>query len=468
MPSTANAAAPYVTTEQRMAAKMQADREAAEAREAALPGLVRSNQVTVGDCPLCRGRFNVTTAPEGHYRLWKGQATCPHTKAEIVAAFGWPADRFDLTEPPPPEPDPPTGQETPRPRTEATEAATHNEAAAVDHHSPPKCLATVTYTPLAFAVDGLMLGNDLTAFVGEGDSGKSTIQYHLAAAIASGQPAFNHFRVPTPGPVLIVSGGEDDASLMVNRLTAMCRAHGWPDVLPHVHVYDEGMNLDDPACEARITQALRDLRARAFFCDPLADLLGDKAEENSNTDARRITRALRRITVATSAACGLVHHAAKPSEGKGKAHRVRGASAWLNATRLTWWVEKSDGGMVLEPVKANRLARRLPHRILRTVTTEEDGLTWRACHLSLDTTAVVTSDDTMVLLRLLRDAQAAPNTRTTRTMLAGAGMGTERANIAMGAAETRGWATTTPGAGQSKLWALSDAGRARLLLSEGA
>ena len=451
---------------------LRTDRDNATERMAALPGLTVTNNVhTSCPCPVCGKRFVVVTESGGRFLLYRN--FCTHPKAAIVAALGWDASLFDLTEPPPPVPEPVPSRVTAgntvlqldRPDPDHT---LHNEAAAEGQIGPPKCLATVTYTPLSFTVDGLMLANDLTAFVGEGDSGKSTLLYHLAAAIASGQPAFNHFAVPTPGPVLIVSGGEDDAALMVNRITAMCRAHGWSDVLPRVHVFDEGMNLDNPACEARITTALQDLRAVAFFCDPLADLLGDQAEENSNTDARRITRALRRITVASRTACGLVHHASKPSEGKSKGHRVRGASAWLNATRLTWWVEKSDGGMVLEPVKANRLARRLPHRILRTVATEADGLTWRACHLSLDTTAVVTSDDTMVLLRLLRDAQAAPNTRTTRTMLAAAGMGTERANVAMGAVETRGWATTTPGAGQAKLWALSEAGRARLLLSEGA
>lgn len=332
---------------------------------------------------------------------------------------------------------------------------------------PPLCLRDVVPRPLRFAIEGLMLDGDITAFVGEGDAGKSTLLYHCAAAIAGGHAALEHCRVHTPGPVLIISGGEDDASLMSNRITAMCTAHGWPvsDVLSRIHVYDDGMDLDSRACEARIIQALRDLGARAFFCDPLADLLGDSAEENSNRDARRITRVLRRITVATRTACGIVHHASKPSEGRGKAHRVRGASAWLNATRLTWWVEKSADGIVLEAVKANRLARPLPHRILRTVTTEEDGLMWRACHLSLDPTAVVSPDDTMTFLRLLRDAQTPPNSRMARALLADQGLGTDRANTAMRVARDRGWVTRTPGNNRSMRWALTDLGRDQLPLS---
>lgn len=336
---------------------------------------------------------------------------------------------------------------------------------------PPKRLMDVVPRPMAFTVDGLMLAGDLTAFVGEGDAGKSTLLYHLAAAIASGHHAFEQFRVPRSGNVLLLSGGEDDAELMRNRISSMCLAHGWPEseVLTRVHVYDEGIDLDSDQWERRITKELKALQAVAFFCDPLADLLGSKASENSNDDARRITRSLRRIIRASGAACGIAHHAAKPTETKSdKTHRVRGASAWANACRLVWWVAKWSGGMSLEPVKANRLGNRSTHRILRTVLTQEDGLAWRSCHLSVDTAASSAPDnDTVVLLRVLRDAQNPPNVRALRALLREVSLGTDRARAAMNNAESHGWARITNGKNRAKTWDLSEVGRAHLLASEG-
>jgi AAA domain len=318
--------------------------------------------------------------------------------------------------------------------------------------------------PLGFVVDRLLVKNEVNALVGDGGAGKSTVTLACAGAIGAGSLALGEL-VVTPGPVLIVSG-EDTSEVIANRLGALARGHGWDaqQVLERVHVFDDGVDLDDPRWQAHLITAACDLRVVLAIFDPLVDLCGQGVEENSNTDAKRVTRYLRYFMRRTGATPVLSMHVSKPTEGRSdRKHRVRGASAWKNATRMCWWVEAQDGGMELEAIKCNRMARPQPLALKLTVTTEPDNpLMWRAAHLALDTSGDVVDQAVIRVLRWLLACRKPP---TGREVAEGDhGVPRDRAKAALGIARTRGWAEYEDGPRKSHLWRVTQAGEARVML----
>jgi hypothetical protein len=269
------------------------------------------------------------------------------------------------------------------------------------------------------------------------------------------------------GPVLYVSG-EDSADVIRNRLEALAAGHRWDLalLLSRFHVFDDGVDLDDPRWHVHLIEAARDLHAVAGAFDPLGDLCGDGVDENSNTDAKRVTRYLRHFMRLSGATPVLSMHVSKPAEGKERKHRVRGASAWRNATRLCWWVEGLEGGMELDPIKANRLPSRTLLRVKRTVTADpEYPLMWRAAHIALDSGGDVVGQDVLRVMRWVQGCQTPPTSNEVES--GDHGVPRDRARAALGIAHTRTWLAYTDGPRHSRLWTASDAGRARLLLEGG-
>jgi putative DNA primase/helicase len=335
----------------------------------------------------------------------------------------------------------------------------------------PTRLGDVTAEPLTYLVDGLVLRHDLTAFVGEGGAGKSTLLLALAGAIACGALALGD-KVVVPGPVLIVSG-EDAESVVRNRLDALAAGHRWDLARLHqqVHIFDDraGVDLDDPRWIAHLIEIGRDLGTVFATFDPLVDLCGDGVDENSNTDAKRVTRALRHFMRATGTTPALAMHVSKPGEGRTeRQHRIRGASALKNACRKCWWVEGQEGGLEVEDVKRNRSPRTALLRLALTVSTMDGpggDLNWKAAHLGLDTSGDVVGRDALTLLRWLA---ACPEPLSGRDVDAGDhGLSRDRATAARSTLKGRGWIVFAAGPHKAKLWSVTDHGKARLLLESG-
>lgn len=343
----------------------------------------------------------------------------------------------------------------------------HREAQALDVLPPPRRLSEVHARPLAYAITPLALRRDITAVVGETGSMKTTVLVHLLAAVTVGAPVFGALPVTAPGPVLFLSG-EDEGAVLRNRVEAMCAGQGWDTgaVLSRFHLWDEGLALDDPRWKRRILDAARDLGVHFIAGDPLRDIAGPSIEENSNSDAAKVNAVLRAIVTEADATFVYAGHVSKPSEGKQKVHRFRGASAWLNATRLAWWAEHEVGGFTLTPLKGNRSGQLQPLRVKATITSP-DGLNWQAAHFALDTAGDVTGADVVRVLRLVASAASPPPTRAIRALLKGEGVGTDRADAAQAECRARGWVEWTAGPRGSHLWTLTEAGRARLLLAGG-
>ena len=341
------------------------------------------------------------------------------------------------------------------------------EAADAAPLPPPKRLLDLPpATPLDYAVDRLFVAGAVNAVVGDGGAGKSTLLYAIAGAQAASSLALGD-RIARPGAVLFVAG-EDSADLVKNRVEAFAAGHGWDAraMLANLHIYDDGVNLDDPRWQARLREAVSDLKAVSAYFDPLVDLCGDRVEENSNTDAKRVTRFLRRLAQETATTPVLAMHVSKPAEGKNeRKHRVRGATAWKNTTRSCWWVEPCGGGIELEQIKGNYVPGGNRLSLQWTITADPDHpLMWKAAHLVLDTAGDVVNADVLAILGYLIACKAPPSGREVEEAHSEHQVPRDRARAALGVCRTKGWAEAIAGPRRSQLWSPTEAGRARALL----
>jgi AAA domain-containing protein len=334
--------------------------------------------------------------------------------------------------------------------------------------APKRLLDLPTPQPREHLIDGLLLRDEVNANVGDGDSGKTTTMLAGAGAVAAAALAYGELIV-RPGPVLFVSG-EDQGDEIQNHLTALAAGHGWDlrTTLSNFYVYDEGVDLDDPRWRERLVEIATDLHIVLACFDPIVDLCGDKVEENSNSDAKRVTRYLRSFMRRTGATPWLAMHVSKPSEGRTeRKHRVRGASAWRNACRMVWWTEPCDGGIELDPIKANRLAKPQPLRIRRTVTTDPDHpLMWRAAHLGLDREGTVVHRDVVTLLGYIARCVHPPSGREVEDASGEHHLSRDKAREALAIGRTKGWLIAEPGPRRAQLWSLTEPGQARLMLDD--
>ena len=181
---------------------------------------------------------------------------------------------------------------------------------------------------------------------------------------------------------------EDSQGVLLNRLEALVRGHEWDRerVLGSVHLLAlGGARLDETRWQVHLLDLVERLAAVAVVLDPLYELSG--AREDSNTEQRAVIQFCRAITRHTGAAVIVVHHFGKAAEGKRKIDRVRGASAWFNASRAAFALElRDDGGLAVECLKMSRADRPPPFVLERSVMThpEHEG-TWLTATLTFRT-----------------------------------------------------------------------------------
>lgn len=244
-------------------------------------------------------------------------------------------------------------------------------------HAPPP-------PPVHFIVPGFLPAGVPALLTGESGQYKSTIQLHVAAAVAGGYAILEAFPVPTPVPVLITSE-EDDQGVIQNRLDALIAGHGWdPDrVLANLHVFAlEGVRLDDARWREHLLQVGQRLGIHLYCFDPLSDLMTGDPEFNH--DAQPVIATLRRLST-TGATTWTAHHLGKPKEGRTRLERVRGATSWVNMARAIWSLEVADGTLWLSRPKMSRLARDDTRwEVSVTITTDPtNAAMWISARLAL-------------------------------------------------------------------------------------
>lgn len=235
----------------------------------------------------------------------------------------------------------------------------------------------------AWRVRALLPDGDFLIVAGEDGVSKSTAALHVAAAIAGGYPAFDHFDT-LPGPVLIVSEEDDQGTLLI-RLEALIAGHRWDRerVLSNVHVMAlEGICIGDRQWQERLAHEVLRTHASLLVLDPLAELID--GDENDNSAARPILKWIRSLPCATM----IVHHFGKAVEGRSAGDRIRGASAWRRGARAILAMEalpESDRIRV-KPIKLTKARKHPPFVISRAIEADpENDAAWRRAKLTFET-----------------------------------------------------------------------------------
>jgi hypothetical protein len=184
----------------------------------------------------------------------------------------------------------------------------------------------------------------LTVLAAAGGSGKTTLLLAWALSLAAGRSLLNEY-VYCRSRVLIVTL-EDDLNECRRRLRAARRHHGvsgvggWLYVLPLAgkdvalaRAAAAGL-LEETDVAARLLALIRKLRVDVVIFDPLVKL--GAGDENDNRAADFLARVLVRLAAEAKVAVVAAHHFRKGSAAPGDIAAARGASAIIDAARLTF------------------------------------------------------------------------------------------------------------------------------------
>lgn len=242
-------------------------------------------------------------------------------------------------------------------------------------------------------IDGHLLDGDITMYFGKGDSGKSLTALYLALHVALGRSLHGTFTVRRPGTVLLVcpEGGTAQARMALDAMAAGLELDE-PDLAllrQRIVAVEDDQPVSLQYDTARLAALAVALGAVLIVLDPMGDLLGG-ADQNDNALAGMVMANLRR-DVCRGAQCAvlIVHHDRKPGKDADRdaepdQDSARGASAWMNGTRLAVAVRKRDDRIKLTATKSNRL-RKADMRYEWDVafqTADDDNTRWTALRIT--------------------------------------------------------------------------------------
>lgn len=248
---------------------------------------------------------------------------------------------------------------------------------------PVRALDADPPRPPEYRVQEFALEAELGIFVGQGGDWKTTSAVTVGGCVAGGYPLFDsRIFLARQGRVLIVSN-EDGLGVLLNRLEALIRGHGWDRerVLGNVYfLAQEGVDLDSAAWRSHLSDQVDELGISVVIFDPYAELTTQP--ENDNDAVKSLVRYWRSLC-SKGVTVLVVHHAGKKSEGKGKLDRIRGASALNAAARFVYFFEQAEVGFSVECLKLSRGER--PTKFVVQADIEADtnnGASWTRARLS--------------------------------------------------------------------------------------
>lgn len=265
--------------------------------------------------------------------------------------------------------------------------------------------------PIEWLIADLWPSREFGLLVGDGGAFKSTVALHLAGAVAAGARVFNRYQT-AQGPALVVSA-EDSQDVVMMRLEALVRGHGWPrrQTLSEIHVLcSDDPSLGSARWRMHLSAEVERVRPAFIVLDPWAELLG--GDENSNTDARPAIKFVRSLARSVGAAVAAVHHAGKAGADRRPLDRIRGASALPSAARVIWFFDYQDDGVHVECLKLSRAPRTAPFVVRRQI---EHALgnraQWLSARLEVEDAKAFTASRAEQFV--IEQLQLAPNGRRT-------------------------------------------------------
>jgi hypothetical protein len=200
--------------------------------------------------------------------------------------------------------------------------------------------------PRPWLIPRLLMRRAVTALIGGGAAGKTTLELILAAHVALGRP-FLGFPATKPGKSLLYDA-EEDLDELSRRLIAIC-AHfrfEYADVKRQISLASgedkllKITNGDPPTINQTAVAGIIDFakahQAQLIIVGPLVEL--HSVREDDNVSMAYVMATLRLIAKRADAAVMIGHHTAKSREAgqAGDAAIARGASSIINSARVAF------------------------------------------------------------------------------------------------------------------------------------
>jgi len=269
---------------------------------------------------------------------------------------------------------------------EMRQEAVKKEREAVDQNSEKVQATSYAYTypktapPRQWVHGTDALKGEVTMIAAPGGVGKSSTVLVMALAMASGQPLLN---CKTYGKRRVMLwSGEDSRVEMDRRIIAAMKKHGLTleDLGDRLHVVTHSDVPLDMVREVKVDgqqkrmevnkidvdfliKYMREYGIEVASFDPLVSV--HQSDENNNSDATIVTEAFKEVARKAEAAVILVHHVSKGAlrdDSRGDAaDAARGATAWVNASRVTLALKQ------MEEVEAERYGLKNPSDYVEVV-----------------------------------------------------------------------------------------------------
>ena len=194
--------------------------------------------------------------------------------------------------------------------------------------------------------------NELHTFAGESGIGKTQLLLRIAATVSSGGTFPGQTEPCKQGKVIYLTGEDGRDHTIVPRLLA-CDAN-LANMLYMSHTRPDGSQWTLSQEELdELTEYVFDVGdVKLFIIDPVTAFCGNKFDNDSVTDVRKLQARLRNFIETTGVACVVLTHLTKNSQNKA-IHRILGSGAWTHGPRLVWGAIKDGDNYLFGKWSAN-------------------------------------------------------------------------------------------------------------------
>jgi hypothetical protein len=228
-----------------------------------------------------------------------------------------------------------------------------------------------------WVIPGWLALDDVGVLCGRANSGKTTLSYDLADAIARNRP-WCGIQPALSGPTLVFDE-EMGAHAAAYVLLAIARRFGGPH--PNLHLAsNRGLRLSEPAGVARLRAAIERVRPLVVILDSATKCFAVENENSSSQDGPDpVFRVLSQLRTEYDCAFLVLHHLRKPAAGipmtrHDLLNALRGTTAYSANPSTIWGMLRAQGARtaVVHMIK-RRLADEASIETTYTKTLAPDG-----------------------------------------------------------------------------------------------